>query len=98
VSKLTYREGGRTVVLTETITRRSEPDEFAGTYDSGMALNVIRNRFEEAGPGRTRWLVSADFSFRGAGRLIGFLFRGAIRKRLAADVERFKQKLEAGEL
>ena len=98
VSRLTYREGKRTMVLTETITLRREPDEFAGTYDSGMAVNAIHNRFEEAGPGQTRWIMTADFQFRGIWRLLGFVFSGAIRKRTMADLNRFKQKLEAGEL
>jgi carbon monoxide dehydrogenase subunit G len=98
VSRLTYREGRHTMVLTETITLRREPDEFAGTYDSGMAVNAIHNRFEEAGPNRTRWIVTADFKFRGIWRLLGFVFGGAIRKRTLADLNRFKQKLEAGEL
>lgn len=98
VSRLTYREGKRTVVLTEAITLRREPEEFGGTYDSGMALNAIHNRFEEAGAGRTRWIVTTDFQFRGLWRLLGPLFRGAIRKRTVEDLGRFKQKLESGAL
>jgi carbon monoxide dehydrogenase subunit G len=98
VSRLTYREGSRAIVLTETITLRREPEEFAGTYDSGMGLNAVHNRFEEAGAGQTRWVVSADFQFRGIWRLLGLLFKGAIRKRMVQDLTRFKQKLEAAEL
>ena len=98
VSRLTYREGKRTMVLTETITLRREPEEFAGTYDSGMAVNAIHNRFEAAGPDQTRWIMTADFQFRGFWRLLGPLFKGPIRKRTIQDLSRFKQKLEAGEL
>jgi len=98
VSRLTYREGSRTVVLTETIAIRQEPEEFAGTYDSGMAANTVHNRFEEAGADRTRWIITADFQFQGIWRALGFLFRGSIRKRMVEDLNRFKQLLEAGEL
>jgi len=98
VSRLTYKEGKRTIVLTETITLRREPEEFGGTYDSGTALNEIHNRFEEAGARRTRWIVTSDFQFRGFWRLLGPLLRGAIRKRTIEDLSRFKQKLESGEL
>jgi hypothetical protein len=98
VSRLTYWEGKRTIVLTETITLRRDPEEFWGTYDSGMALNAIRNRFEEAGADRTRWIGTTDFQFRGLWRLLGPLFRGAIHKRTVEDRSRFKQKIESGEL
>ncbi len=97
-SRLTYKEGSRTVILTETITLRREPEEFAGTYDSGMALNAIHNRFEVMGPATTLWVVRAEFRFRGIWRLLSPLFRGAIEKRMREDLERFKTQLESGSL
>ena len=51
-----------------------------------------------AGAGRTRWIVTTDFQFRGLWRLLGPLFRGEIRKRTVEDLGRFKQKLESGAL
>ena len=98
VSRLTYLEGKRSIVLTETITLRHEPDEFAGSYDSVMAVNTISNSFTTEGSGATRWTVSAEFCCRGLWRLLAPLMRGSIRKRLNADLTRFKTELEAGRL
>ena len=98
VSKLTYREDGRLIVLTETVTTRREPGEFGGTYESDMATNVIHNRFEREGPWTTRWSVTVDFRFRGLWRLLGPLFKRVIAKRTRADLERFKTMLESGQL
>jgi hypothetical protein len=98
VSKLTYREDGRDIVLVETVTVRREPEEFGGTYESDMATNVIHNRFEPEGPWTTRWSVTVDFQFHGFWRFLGPLFKGAIARRTKADLERFKTMLESGQL
>lgn len=98
VSKLTYREDGRDIVLQETVTVRREPEEFGGTYESDMATNVIHNRFETEGPWTTRWSVTVDFRFRGFWRLLGPLLKGAITRRTRTDLERFKTLLESGQL
>jgi len=98
VSTLSYREDGRLIALTETITIRREPDEFAGTYQSDMATNTIHNRFAVQSPWSTRWRVTVDFRFQGIWRLLGPLFRRAIERRTRADLERFKSLLESGEL
>ena len=96
VSRLRYREGKRAVVLSETITLRREPEEFAGTYDSGMGENTVHNRFEVMGPETTLWVVHTDFRFRGIWRWLSPLFKGAIEKRLREDLGRFKDRLESG--
>lgn len=98
VSRLTYEEGGRSVILTETITLRREPEEFAGRYDTPMATNAIRSRFEVIGPTSTRWDVTADFELRGFWRLLAPFLRGTISRRTRTDLERFKSMLESGQL
>src|SRR5262245_45077749 len=65
VSKLTYDENGRQVVLTETVTLRRQPEVLAGTYDSGMAVNTIHNAFTELTPATTKWVMDCEFRFRG---------------------------------
>jgi hypothetical protein len=94
VSRLIYKEHGREIVLTETISLRREPEEFAGEYDSGTAANAVHNRFEPLGSGRTRWTMNASFRFRGGWRFFTWLFRGAIAKRLREDCDRFKALAE----
>jgi uncharacterized protein YndB with AHSA1/START domain len=98
VSRLTYQEGKRTVVLTETVSERREPGYFAGAYDSGMALNRIANHFVAVDAGRTQWRMECEFVFRGFWRLLAPLFRRAIEQRTREDIERFKQCLESGTL
>jgi len=56
----------------------------------------MHQSFEEAGAGRTRWIVTTDSQLRGFWRLLGPLFRGAGRRRTIEDLGRFKQKLESG--
>jgi hypothetical protein len=98
VARLTYREGKSTIVLTETITARGEPDSFAGYYDSGHARNTVSNRFIDLGDGRTRWEMEGDFQFRGFFRLLAPLFRGMVQRRMVDDCRRFKTTLEEGRL
>lgn len=98
VSTLTYKEGNRTVAMTETITLRREPEEFSGTYHSSMATNTIQNQFQATGPASTLWLVTAHFQFHGIWRLLSPFFKSAIRKRMHEDLSRFKTLLESGQL
>jgi len=98
VSRLTYDERGRAMVLTETITLRRHPDAFAGTYESGPAVNSIHNTFAVLSPGSTKWTMESEFCFRGFFKLMAPFMRSPISKRMRADMERFKTLLEAGEL
>ena len=98
VSKLTFNENGRQMEVTETVTVRNEPEELAGTYTGSNFCNTIRNQFESLPGGKTCWHSETDFQFSGFMRLMSRLIRGMIRRRIVADMERFKTLLEAGEL
>jgi hypothetical protein len=95
VSKLTYEEDGRTIELIETITHRNEPSEFDGTYGGRGVENIIRNRFHEAGPGQTRWVMECEFKFNGLMALMMPLMKAQFVKRTQTDMERFKQVAES---
>jgi len=90
ISRLVYDENGRKVTMTETITARREPDFIGGTYESDRGTAVILNRFEDAGDGRTRWIGHWNQRFRGAMKAFAFLFRRSMRKRIEADMRRFR--------
>jgi hypothetical protein len=94
VSKLTYEENGREIVLIETISSRNQPNEFSGTYTNPMATNAIKNEFVALEANRTKWVMDCEFKFRGFWKLLGPLMKGAIKKRTAQDVNRFKQMAE----
>jgi hypothetical protein len=98
VSKLTYEENGRAIVLIETITSRNEPNEFSGTYSNPMAINSIKNHFIALDAKRTNWVMDCEFKFHGFWKLLGPLMKGAIKKRTAQDVNRFKQMAEGEQL
>ena len=98
VSELTYQEGKRTMVLTETITERDHPGLFRGTYTIDGTVNHVSNRFEPLGDGRTRWDIECTFHFGGLFRFIAPLMKGAFVKRTRADIQRFADKLHSGEI
>ncbi len=95
ISKLTYREDGRTITMLETITSRDEPSEFAGTYTTDGVVNELRNRFDEVNAQQTRWTLEADFRFSGILALIAPLMKKTFVKRTQADMERFKAMVES---
>ena len=98
VSKLTYDENGREVVLIETITSRNEPEEFSGTYAAPGVNNSIHNRFVALNAGQTRWIMETEFHFQSWMKLLTPFMKGMLRKRTAANVQIFKKLLETGEL
>ena len=81
VAELVYDENGRSVKLVETITERREPHFMAGTYESDVGNALIVNHFEDAGDGRTRWVMYGNHTFMGVLRFLGLFFAGAIRRR-----------------
>jgi uncharacterized protein YndB with AHSA1/START domain len=90
VAELVYDENGRKVTLIETITERREPHFLAGTYESDGGNALIVNHFEDAGDGRTRWVMYGNHSFKGIFRFIGIFFAGAIRRRNEDMMNNFK--------
>ncbi len=97
VSKLTYVENGREIVLIETITSRNEPEEFSGTYQNPMALNSIKNRFIKVDENRTKWIIECEFTFSGFWKLLSPLMKGMIKKRTEKDINQFKKLAESEE-
>ena len=96
VSQLVFQQGGRRIEMTETITLRELPDRFDGVYETKGVRNVSRNRFVEAGPGKTKWISEQVFEFSGFMKLIGFFFKGAFPKQTRKFMEDFKNFAEKG--
>jgi len=90
VAELVYDENGRKVSLIETITERREPHFMAGTYESDVGNALIVNHFEDAGDGRTRWIMYGNHSFRGMFRFLGIFVAGTIRRRNEDMMNNFK--------
>ena len=94
VTKLTYEENGREVVLMETITARERPSEFSGIYEGKSVVNHIHNRFAEIGEDRTLWTMESDFEFSGIYRLLMIFMGGSVRKQTEKTMMSFKNFLE----
>lgn len=94
VSELVYDEGGREVVLTETITARREPEFLGGTYESKWGTVVILNRFEQTGDHQTRWSSNSNHVFRGFMKVFAVFMQRSICGRIDADMQRFKLLVE----
>jgi len=94
VSKLVYKENGKQIVMTETITERRKPDFMAGVYETDFGKSLVVNRFEAIDENTTRWLSWCNFSFKGVMRFMSLFLAGSIRKRTEADMGRFKLLVE----
>lgn len=95
-SQLTFRMGKRTMEMKETILVHDLPDEFSCTYDAKGVHNVVRNRFFEVGPGKTRWESENEFQFRGLMKILGVLMKGAFPKQSLKYMKDFKAFAEDG--
>ena len=79
------------------MTERNLPDEFNGTYERPGGKNTLRNRFIEAGPNRTIWESTCAYKFSSPMlQLMGFFFRGMLRKQNIKFLQNFKEFAEQG--
>lgn len=90
VSRLVYVENGRRIEMTETISERRAPHFLAGLYDSAMGSAIVVNHFADTGGGRTRWTMYWNHRTKGWFRLLAPFVHGAMKKRVEADLNRFK--------
>lgn len=95
VTELTYNEGVRKVVVTETITERRQPDFVAATYAAPYGVSLIVNRFEETDGDATRWSVWCNTRFRGLMKAMALFIGGSLRRRTESDMQRFKLLVES---
>lgn len=96
-SRLVFQMGKREMVMTETIVERDLPDVFASTYDTKGVHNVVRNRFVEVAPDKTRWESENEFVFSSfMMRIVGFLMKGAFPKQSLKYLQDFKAFAERG--
>ena len=94
-SRLKYKMGKRDFDLVETIIRRNLPDEFSGSYEMKGVLNIVQNRFIEAGHNKTQWVCDNEFQFQGIGmKLMSWFLPGMFRKQSFKFMEQFKSFAE----
>lgn len=90
VSNLIYDEGGKEVVLKETVTVRQEPEAFEGIFEADSVTNHIKHRFTELDNSKTHWQMETEFTFKSLPmRLMAPLMRGMMVKRTEQNMQDF---------
>jgi len=95
VYRLTFEEGGETVIFTEEITGMTESELVSVTLDNSVLTLDVSTRFESEGDG-TR--IRAANTVRPKGlfyRALLSLTRGSMGARQASDFERLKTLIES---
>lgn len=93
--RLVHRMGKREVVMIETITVYNPPEEFSATYEAHKVWNLIENRFFEAGPDKTRWVLDCEFRCGGIVRIMAIVMPGMFRKQTMKFMQQFKAFAES---
>lgn len=97
VCRLSYLHGKREVELMETIEVANLPEEFSARFEAPGMVMTVRNRFEEAGPDKTKWISDNDAQVSGfMMRLMTILMPGCFRKQSWKYMENFKAFAEEG--
>ncbi|MDX1556494.1 MAG: SRPBCC family protein, partial [Xanthomonadales bacterium] len=69
---------------------------FSGTYECSGTVSTMTNRFEETGPGRTRWIAESEYEFGSVWmKLMAMLMPGAFKKQTRKYMHNFKMFAEA---
>lgn len=93
-TRLQYEMGKRKIDMIETITVRSLPEEFSGTYEAKGVWNEVKNFFHEEGE-NTKWVTENEFVFNSFFmKVMGFLMPGAFKKQSNKYLKDFKQFAE----
>jgi hypothetical protein len=76
------------------VTDKRRPAFIAGKYVTDASTAVVVNHFEEVSPKQTKWVVFANYRFKGTMKFLALFGSGKIRDRTVANMERFKLFVE----
>lgn len=95
--RLLYKNRGRDVELIETLTVANLPEEFSATYEAKGMVIAVNNRFEEAGPEKTRWISVNEGKVSGIMmRLMALIMPRCFEKESLKYMVNFKAFAETG--
>lgn len=89
-SRMVYAGRKSDLVITETVTKRSFPEEYCISYKSKGVYNEVINHFSEPEPGRTHWKMANSFTFNGMMALMAPFVKSAFTANTLLNMERFK--------
>ena len=93
-TRLVYDEGGREMVLVETLLTYDLPDAYVALYEARGVKNRSTNRFYATEDNQTRWVQENEFKFSGLMAVAALFMRGAFPKQTRKDMGRFKNFAE----
>lgn len=89
-SELVYEGRKGDLVMTQTITKKQQPEQIHMIYRSRGVYNRVENWFTEEGEERTRWRSVNYFRFRGMMRLMAPFMKQAFIQNTMLNMDRFK--------
>ena len=96
-SKLVFQMGKRKMEMLENLTVAEPPDVVEHTYDAKGVHNIVRTRFVEVAPDKTRVESDNEFQFQGFMKVVSFLMKGAFPKQSMKIMNDFKALAEQGQ-
>ena len=95
--RLRYSHGKREIEMIETVEVDALPDEFTASYDAPGVFMRVKNRFEEIGADKTRWISENEATTSGMMmKLMALLMPGCFKKQSFKYMENFKALAEDG--
>ncbi len=95
-AKVVIETHGIKLEMTETIVERKLPDVYTLRYDGKGVKNVVENRFYEAGPGQTRWVMTNTLDVSLMMAMAAPVIHDIVTKQNAESMRRFKAWAEEG--
>ena len=93
-SRVVVELNGFRLELIETVVQRRPPDLYASAFEARGVKNTVVNRFYEAGPEQTRWVMENTFQFGVLMAVVGVFIRDLIAKQTVELMRRFKSFAE----
>jgi hypothetical protein len=95
ITRMTFKNNNRKIVLIEKILVRNYPDEFTCSYDTKGVHNIVRSSFKPCGENCTTYTSEQEFKLRGFVSVIGWLMPGAFKKESMKHLTAFKNFAES---
>lgn len=96
VSNMVYKMGKRDYAMTETITAKNLPDEFAAIYEGPGMWNASWNTFQTVDENTTKWVANHEFkSDKLLFKAMLFFTPGAFKKESLKFMNNFKDYVES---
>ncbi|MCU0435288.1 MAG: SRPBCC family protein [Bacteroidia bacterium] len=93
-TRMNFKNGNRTLTLTETVLVRNYPHEFTCAYEAPNVYNTVKNSFSKAGENATLYTSEQEFKLKGFVKVLGWIMPGAFKKEGIKHMNLFKEFAE----